>query len=149
ATHIDSLGHVWKGEHLYNGHPSAGVSSRGLRHCGIDKLPGIVTRGVLLDVPGWLGRDELEPSHEITAAELSGCAAAAGVEVGAGDAVLLRTGWPRMYERDRHTYVWRSPGIGLEGARWLAERDVTLIGADNLGVEVRRQGAPWDLPVHL
>jgi kynurenine formamidase len=149
ATHIDSLGHVWAGEQLYNGHPSAGTGSRGLLRCGIDKLPGIVTRGVLLDLAGAAGKAHLEPSHEVTPGEIEACAKSQGIEIRERDAVLLRTGWPQVYQRDPDLYVWEFPGIGLDAARWLAECDVVLVGADTLGVEARTRAKPWDLPVHL
>lgn len=149
VTHIDALGHVWSGQSLYNGHPASTMGSRGLLRCGIDKLPGIVTRGVLLDVAGWQGGRHLDRSHEITAQELAACAASEGVEVRPGDAVLLRTGFNAVYAEDPERYVWEFAGIGLEGARWLADRDVVLVGSDTLGVEVRRREAAWELPVHL
>ena len=149
ATHIDALGHVWSGDHLYNGHPSSSSTSAGLRRCGIDKLPGIVTRGVLLDLARAAGRDHLEPAHEVTVAELEKCAAGQGTELKAGDAVLMRTGWPAVYQTDPELYVWEFPGIGLSAARWLAAQDVVLVGADTLGVEVRTRARAWELPVHL
>lgn len=149
ATHIDALGHVWSGDRLYNGHSSRGSGSRGLMKCGIDKLPGIVTRGVLLDLAGAQGTLHLDPSHEITVAEIEDCASSQGTEIKERDAVLLRTGWPQTYAQDPDLYTWEFPGIGLPAARWLAERDVVLVGADTLGVEVRTRAKPWALPVHL
>jgi kynurenine formamidase len=149
ATHVDALGHVWAGERLYNGHPSSGSGSGGLHHCGIDRVTAIVTRGVLLDVAGHQDVDHLPPGHEITVDELRACARDHSVEVRQGDAVLVRTGWPRVYASDPDLYTWEFPGIGLEAAEWLAELDVVLVGADNLGVEVRSREKPWELPVHL
>jgi kynurenine formamidase len=149
TTHIDSLGHVWTGDTLYNGHPSSGVGSRGMARCGIDKLPGIVTRGVMLDLPAIHGKPHLDAGHEISVAELEACTVRQGLRVRAGDAVLLRTGFADVFERDPHLYEWEFPGLGLAAARWLSARDVVLVGADTLGVEVRTREAPFDLPVHL
>jgi kynurenine formamidase len=149
TTHIDALGHVWSGDMLYNGHPSSVVGSRGMARCGIDKLPGIVTRGVMLDLAAAQGKRHLDPGHEITAAELEACAVRQGAEVREGDAVLLRTGFADVFERDPHLFEWEFPGLGLEAALWLSARDVVLVGADTLGVEVRTREAPYDLPVHL
>jgi kynurenine formamidase len=149
STHVDALGHVWSGDQLYNGLTSAGGGSAGLRHCAIDRLPGMVTRGVLLDVAGRRNVQRLESSMEITVDELEACLREEGVDLRAGDAVLIRTGWPSMYAEDAERYVWEFPGIGLEAARWLAGNDVVLVGADTLGVEVRTRAQPWDLPVHL
>jgi kynurenine formamidase len=117
--------------------------------CGIDKLPGIVTRGVLLDLAGWQGSQHLEAGHEVTVEELTACAASQGVDIRERDAILLRTGFNSVYADDPDLYVWEFAGIGLEAARWLAARDVVLVGSDTLGVEVRHREAAWDLPVHL
>ena len=148
ATHVDALGHVWSGAHIYNGHPSAEVSSAGLARCGVENLQGMVTRGVLLDVAGVAGVDHLASGHEIGAEELATCAAHQGVEIQPGDAVLIRTGWRSVYPADPDGYVWEFPGIGLAAAEWISARDVALVGADTLGVEVRTRAKPWDLPVH-
>jgi len=149
ATHVDALGHVWTGDEIYNGHPSAQTSSAGLARCGVEKLTSIVTRGVLLDVAGEAGPDALVSSHEITVEQLEACADREGVRIEGGDAVLIRTGWSTVYERDPKRFVYEFPGIGVDAARWLAERDVVLVGADTLGLEVRTRDHPWDLPVHV
>lgn len=149
ATHVDALGHVWAGGELYNGHPSASTGSRGLARCGIENLGSLVARGVLLDVAGHLQVPHLSAGHEITASELAACSSEQGIEPEAGDVVLIRTGYSRVYAADPESWTWEFPGLGLEAARWLAERDVVLVGADNLGVEVRTRADPWTLPVHL
>jgi len=149
ATHVDALGHVWTGDEIYNGHPSAHTSSTGLARCGVEKLTSMVTRGVLLDVAGDAGVDGLASNHEITVDELEACAERALVAIEPGDAVLIRTGWSRVYASDPGRYVYDFPGIGVDAARWLAEKDVVLVGADTLGVEVRSRARPWDIPVHV
>jgi len=77
----------------------------------------------------------LPADHVITSAELASCAKAQGVEVGSGDCVLVRTGWYTVFPVDRDRYYAASPGVGLDGARWLAERSVAVVGADNLAFE--------------
>jgi kynurenine formamidase len=149
TTHVDSLGHVWTGDRIYNGHPASSIGSKGMTVCGIEKLPGLVTRGVLLDVAGCLGKPRLDPSHEITAEELERVAADEGVEVRAGDAVLVRTGWPSMFYEDRQVYQGSAPGLGVPGATWLSSRDVVAVGSDTLGVEVRPYAPGTASPVHL
>lgn len=149
TTHIDSLGHVWTGDTIYNGHPAASIASKGMLRCGIQNLPGLVTRGVLLDIAGRLGLPRLAASQEITVRDLEDAAGAAGVAIGAGDVVLLRTGWPAMFAEDRHAYVSSGPGLGVAGATWLSERDVAAVGCDTLGVEVRPYPPGTSSPVHL
>ncbi|GAA5050802.1 kynurenine formamidase [Thermocatellispora tengchongensis] len=148
TTHLDALGHAWYGERLYNGFEERTVRSSGMRRLGIDKAPPMVTRGVLLDLAAAAGMPHLPAGHEIGAAELEAAFGRAGVTPEPGDAVLLRTGWIRMWRADREAYLGDRPGIGLEAAEWLARRDVALVGADTSGVEV----IPWApgtvCPVH-
>jgi kynurenine formamidase len=153
GTHIDALAHAWSADGLYNGHDPNTVRSRGARYCGIDKIPGIVTGGVLADVCALHGVPALAPSHLITAAELEAATDGAGAPVGAGDALLIRTGWltPANLEgRDRRRLEREEPGIGTEAAAWIAERDIALVGADTLGVEVFPEEDPnARAPIHV
>jgi kynurenine formamidase len=131
TTHIDAFSHAWTGDTLYNGHAATEVRSTGARRCGIDKLPGLVTRGVLLDVAGHRGVPHLDRAARVDGAELEACARAAHVDVGPGDAVLVRTGWPRTFAVDPQEYWSGQPGLSADGGRWLAERDVALVASDN------------------
>jgi kynurenine formamidase len=54
-----------------------------------------------------------------------------------------------VYASDPKRYVYEFPGIGVDAARWLAEQDVVLVGADTLGLEVRTREHAWDIPVHV
>lgn len=134
TTHIDALSHMWRDDVLYNGHPAERVRSYGALRCGIDKLGGIVTRGVLLDVPAHLGVPFVEPGTAIDADVLQGCAERAGVSPRTGDVVLVRTGWPKVWEQDPARYQGAQPGLSHDGAAWLVEHDIVAIGADNAAV---------------
>jgi kynurenine formamidase len=148
ATHIDSLGHMWTGTELYNGYPSDTVRSQGMRRLGIENVGHIVTRGVLLDLAAQRGSAYLPAGHEVGVQELEACAAAQEVEIRAGDAVLLRTGWGARYAEDPAEYGRTWPGPGMEAARWLASRDVVVVGADNPAVEVQPGPEGATMPVH-
>jgi kynurenine formamidase len=148
VTHVDALGHVWKGTEIFNGFSRDTVRSTGLRKCGIDKAGPVIARGVLLDIPAHLGVEHLDPDHTISAAELAGCLADVGVELRAGDAVLFRTGWPLLFAEDPVACQGGWAGLGLESAAWLAERDVSLIGSDNPSVERRPFPPGMTAPVH-
>lgn len=148
GTHLDALAHAWHGEELYNGHPSSSVrSTSGAQRCGADKLRPIVTRGVLADLVRSIGQP-LDPSRPVTAEDLERCLEDDGIEVGSGDAVLLRTGWWET-RGGRADYFDHEPGIDDEAAQWLAERDVALVGADNYAVEVQPSAEGSMFPVHL
>jgi kynurenine formamidase len=135
GTHVDSLAHFWYDGQLYNGHSRSQIRSTGAMRLGIENLPYLVGRGVLLDVPARLGQEHLDGSHVVSPEDLEGCAEAAGVAVGPGDIVLIRTGWARVFYSDLPRYRASAPGIGLDAARWLASRDVTAVGSDNTAVE--------------
>ena len=133
GTHIDALAHQAENLMLHGGvHVDSGVqTSAGFRVLGIDKMAPIVGRGVLLDVAG---AHRLEPEHAITPEELQRAAAAAGVEIQGGDVVLVRTGYGALWgEPDQYL---RAAGVSAAGSRWLAERNVRVVGADNVAWDV-------------
>ena len=135
GTHVDGLAHVWYGDRLYNGHPASTVRSYGAGRCGIENLGHLVTRGVLLDVAALHGVEHLPAEHVITPADLERASTRAGTELRRGDVALIRTGWYRVFATDRARYDAAQPGIGLDAARWLASREVSAVGADNLAIE--------------
>src|SRR5215471_13553971 len=93
GTHIDALGHFSIGDRLYNGNDANEVvTDWGLDRLGIEHAPPMITRGVLLDVAGFDGDRHLNPGRVVTPDDLARAADAAGVSVGAGDIVLIRTG---------------------------------------------------------
>lgn len=134
TTHIDALAHLWRDDKLYNGHSADRVRSYGATRCGIDKVGAIVTRGVLLDVAGFLRVDHVEPATAIDDVLLAECADAANVQPHAGDVVLVRTGWPRVFATDPRRYQGAQPGISHSAGRWLVDREVVAIGCDNAAV---------------
>lgn len=136
TTHIDALSHVFYDGQLFNGHSAAQMTREGTAFNAIAQVPGIVTRGVLLDMACHLRVPHLDLGQHIGGADLAACAEAQGVAVRAGDAVLVRTGWLRVWDADPQRFNAGEPGINLDGAAWLAERDVVAIGVDNSGVEV-------------
>jgi kynurenine formamidase len=136
---------------LYNGHPASAVTVTGAARCGIDKVDTIVSRGVLLDLPATKDVDKLEPGYAITAADLDAAVAMAGLEVQAGDVVLVRTGQIQNFHAgDRMAYAYPSAGLSLSTAEWFHARDVAAVATDNLTCEVYPSEItePY-LPVHL
>jgi kynurenine formamidase len=148
GTHVDGLAHVWYDEQLYNGFPQDSVRSAGASRCGADKLGPMVGRGVLLDVAAAAGRDSLPAEFAVDDALLERSRAAAGVAVGSGDIVLLRTGWLEAHGADGNAYYAGEPGLDLDGAAWLAARDVAAVGADNYAVEALDARSTGGFPVH-
>ena len=150
GTHIDALGHFSIGEHLYNGLPAAEVvTDWGLDRLGIEHVPPMIARGVLLDVSGLDGAAFLSPGRVVTPDDLARTADAAGLTIEAGDIVLIRTGWGRFFGVDNARYLEGEAGIDVPAAKWLTRRDVVAIGCDNMAVEVLpNPDRGMALPVH-
>jgi kynurenine formamidase len=139
ASQWDALAHVFYDDQLYNGRAASSVGSRGAAHNSIDKISkGIAGRGVLLDIPRFLGVEWLDAGRVIRTEELDGAAAAQGVEVKPGDILLFRTGYRRKFltERDPAAFMSGEPGLGLSSAEWLHERQVAAVASDNWAIEV-------------
>jgi len=90
---LDSLGHIFYEEKMYNGHDARLVDCNGLGKLGIEHSRSkMVGRGVLLDVARFKNMDYLPDGYGISNAELDACARAQNVAIGRGDFVIIRTG---------------------------------------------------------
>ena len=140
GTHMDALCHVYAGEQFYNGRSAHDFTSHnGAPYCGIEKTGGFAGRAVLLDIARLKGVDWLEPGDNITADDLEAARVAAGVEIGAGDIVLVRTGWLDLFAdvtSRMEDPPFMQPGLGASTVDYLASRDVAVVGCDNAAVEV-------------
>ena len=145
STHMDALCHVYADTKIYNGYSADQVTPySGAAKCSIDKVGGIAGRGVLIDVAASKGIDLLDPGYVITADDLQKALDGQGVELHSGDLVLIRTGWLEDYMANQGEMM-PQPGIGLEAATFLAEKDVALVGSDNAAIEP----IPFDQHVYL
>ena len=148
GTHVDALCHAWYDDKLYNGYLGDSIrSTTGAARLGVEKMPPIFTRGVLLDFVKLKGR-VLEPGESISRADMDAAELAAGVQIGRGDAVLLRTGWLESQKNVKRPDFNIEPGINVEAATWLVERDVAMVGADNFAVEAMPFPDGKVFPVH-
>lgn len=152
STHVDALCHISQDGKLHGGHDAreAVDKSRFGVH-GVETIPLTFCRGVMLDVAGLHGVDVLEPGTRITADDLRSCCERQGVELETGDAVLIRSGWPRHWG-DPERYLGARdgvPGPDEEAARWLAGRGIRLTGAETVAYEWIPPGRGHALlPVH-
>src|SRR6516164_2970665 len=90
GTHIDALCHQACELTMFGGVPVEGTETpAGFTQLGIETVPPLLGRGVLLDVAGWMGQTPLPRNHGITADELIACAVQEKVEVQAGDVLLV------------------------------------------------------------
>jgi kynurenine formamidase len=154
GTQWDAMGHVVFENQIYNGFGAEWVSSRGAIKGDVAQASGgMVGRGVLLDIPRALGVDWLEPGFAIGAEELERAEDHAGLEVGAGDFVFVRTG---AMAAARAAGTWGdyaggpAPGLGLASVDWVADHDIAAVAADTWGLEVRPNETPDVFqPLHL
>jgi len=138
VTHMDALCHIYHEGAVYNGFSNGEMKPyTGAGRCGIENAGGILTRGVLIDVAAHKGLDWLEEGYVVTLADVEGALAAQGTELRAGDAALVRTGWVEAFFAAEGEMSLVQPGIGLEVANHLADRDVVIVGADNTAVEAQ------------
>lgn len=136
GSQIDGLGHIGIDNVYYNCHKNTDfVQADGLTKLGIEKIPNIVTRGVLLDMTDYYGKDVLDEGTAFNRAEIEAQAARQGVEIREGDVVLFHTGWLSLVGNDDTRYIRGEPGLGVEGAKFLVEKNVIAVGADNWGLE--------------
>lgn len=137
GSQLDGLGHIGIDNVYYNGvHAKDFVDSTGLKKYGIEKVPPMVTRGVLLDMAGYLGVDVVKEGTPFNKAEIEGAARKQGVEIREGDVVLFHTGWLSLIDKDPKRYGSVEPGLGKEGALYLVGKGVVAVGADTWGLEV-------------
>lgn len=137
GTHLDSLVHNSIGQDLYNCFKNDQIATRaGSKKLGVENVGTIFTRGVLIDVAALKGVDMLEDSYAITAQDLKDALTRQKVGLRPGDAVLINTGWGKLWGKDNARYWKTAPGLGVEAAEWLARQDPILVGSDNWGVDV-------------
>ena len=140
ATQWDALSHVHYDGEMYNGCKVADcLTARGTKRNGVHHLgsPGIMSRGVLLDIARLNGVDMLEANHKIMPDELDRACEAHGVTIEAGDIVVIRTGHLRVFTvgKDKTKVAGLQAGLGVECAEWLHDKSVAAVCADNMAVE--------------
>jgi kynurenine formamidase len=150
GTQFDGFTHQTHEDRLYNCITLDEIATRsGFTKMGIETVGSLVTRGVLIDVAALKGVDMLPDAYEITPADLQQALERQRLTLQPGDAVLIHTGWSRLWAKDNARYVQSCPGIGIGAATWLATQDPMLVGADNWPVEVApNPDAQLSLPVH-
>ncbi len=144
-SHLDALCHVlWQGE-MYNGFSKNDVNEDGCQKLGIANVKqGILTRGILMDIPRLKGVDYLPPGTAVYIEDLEAWEEQTGVHVSSGDVIFVRTG------------RWATPGSAGSGsaglhasvAPWLRERDVAIVGGDYANDAIPSDVQGVFLPIH-
>src|SRR5688572_243801 len=138
-THLDSLAHINDSGVFYNGYKPEAEAVAKDRHAknSIHNVKnGVLTRGILIDIPRLKGVPYLEPGTPIYVEDLEAWEKQAGVKVSAGDALFVRTG---VWARRNAQGPWlrgraeggRSAGLHPSVIPWLKQRDVAVLGSDH------------------
>ena len=137
GSQIDGLGHAATDGVFYNGNLARDFAKvDGVTKFGMEDLPPIVTRGVLLDMASCMGKDMLPEGTPYTGEDIAACEKKQGISIEKGDVVLFHSGWLEIIESDPVRFAKAEPGLGISGAEYLVAKDVMAVGADTWGLEV-------------
>jgi len=150
GTQFDGFAHITHENSFYNCFKFDDIATpSGFTKLGIQNTGTLIARGVLIDVAAYKGVEMLPDTYEITVADLEGALQRQNLTVQAGDAIIINTGWGKLWGRDNARYSKSNPGIGVKAAEWLIAKDPMLLGSDNVPVEVVPSPDPLLVnPVH-
>jgi len=150
GTQFDGFAHQTIGNSLYNCFKLEEISTRtGFTKLGIQNVGALVTRGVLIDIAALKGVEMLADNYVITAQDLQQALAKENITLQAGDAVIIHTGFGKLWGKDNARYSRGNPGIGIAAAEWLVRQNPMLVGADTPPVEINpNPDLQISLPIH-
>lgn len=138
GSQIDGFGHAGIDNLYFNCNKAADFAAvDGLKKLGIENLPAVATRGILLDMAGYFNADPVREGTAFNRREIEGAMKRQGIKaIEKGDVVLFYTGWMKLLGKDNKRFISVNPGLGREGARFLASQGVAMIGSDTSNFEV-------------
>ena len=139
SSHMDALCHYQgpigrkPGEPAvsYNGFPFT-LTAAGCIESAADRMgPGYITRGILVDLPLMKGVKWLEPTTPVYAEDLEAWEKFAGIRLGPGDAMIVRTGrWAKRAAEGPWEYGLAGAGLHASVLPWLKAREISLLASD-------------------
>lgn len=138
GSQLDGLGHIGVDNLYYNCNKASEFAlTDGLKKLGVEHVPPIATRGVLLDMAGYFNTDVVKEGTPFNRAEIEGAMKRQGIKsIEKGDVVLFYTGWLKLLGKDNKRFASAAPGPGRDGARYLASLGVAIVGSDTWSFEV-------------
>ncbi|MCC7549622.1 MAG: cyclase family protein [Burkholderiales bacterium] len=138
GSQIDGFGHIGWDNTYFNCQKAADFAKvTGLTKFGIETVPAIATRGIVLDMAGLMNTGMVKEGTAFNKAEIEAAMKRQGIKgIEKGDVVLFYTGWIDLIGKDDQRYNNGEPGLGKEGAQYLASLGVAAVGADTWGLEV-------------
>lgn len=150
GTQLNGIGHIGIDNVYYNGNKAVDfVTVEGVKKLGVEKVPPMVTRGVVLDMTTHYGKQIVPGGMEFTVADIQAVLKKEGLTLRKGDVVLFNTGWLELIGKDNKQFLEVEPGIGMEAAKWLAEQGIVAFGGDTWASEVYpNPGTKEEFPVN-
>jgi len=149
GTQLNGIGHIGIDYVYYNGNKAADfVTVEGVTKLGIEKVPPMVTRGVVLDMVEYYGQPIVPKDTEFTVADIKAVLEKRGITLRTGDVVLFNTGWLELIGKDDKTFLEVEPGIGMEAAEWVAEQGIVAFGGDTWASEIYPAKDGQEFPVN-
>ena len=138
GTQLDGLGHIGIDNTYYNCTPGSEITGiSGLKKFGIETVPAVATRAVLLDMTAVMGQEIIPEGVAFNQPEIEAALKRQGnMKINKGDIVIFYTGWHKLLGVDDKRNGAAHPGLGVQGARYLANLGVAMVGADTWGLEV-------------
>ncbi len=139
GSQIDGFGHIGVDSVHYNGHKAEDfVTMTGLTKFGVENIPPLVARGLLLDMTKHYGVTQVPDGTVFSPTDIEAAATRQGVTIEEGDVVIFHCGWLESFlanPPDTPGGAFPEPGPGIAGARYLIDKGVVAIGADTWAVE--------------
>jgi kynurenine formamidase len=150
GTQFDGFAHQTIGDSLYNCNKLEEIETRnGFKKLGVEHAGALMTRGILIDVAALKGVEMLPDTYEVTVDDLQRALKRQNIQLQRGDAVIVNTGWGKLWNKDNDRYSKTNPGLGAAAAEWLARQDPMLVGADVAPINVTPNPDPQvNNPVH-
>jgi kynurenine formamidase len=137
----------------YNGYRQADIAdAHGFKKLGVEQVPPIFTRGILIDIASAIAPRKLDVGDAISVADLQAALARQGMreaDIEPGDALFINTGWGAYWHTDKAKFNRGIPGLSPAAGDWVVTKKVLLVGTDNWGVEaIPDQGGRLFAPNH-
>lgn len=134
STHIDALCHtLFDGKVMGKFNAENIRTNKGWEKCGVETIPPIVGRGILIDIAKYLNKEKLEDDHMVSLDEVKNYLKDKKISVEFGDIVCVRTG--KIKDFYNENYLKKAPGISLEAADWLAEQGMCVLCSDLIALD--------------
>lgn len=149
GTQLNGIGHIGIDNVYYNGNHAADfVTVEGVKKLGVEKVPPIVTRGVVLDMTAHYGKSVIPGGTEFSVADIQAVLKKQNITLRSGDVVLFNTGWLELIGKDDKQFLEVEPGIGMKAAHWLADQGIVAFGGDTWASEVYPNPSGEEFPVN-